>query len=108
MKIGAKIRPNIDESIRLYDKLLLVLSKHSVVSNWVEHEVEMALAKEHREKRTVLFPVRLDTAILEREYDGWPALVRHERHIGDFTHWKNHDSYQQAFERLLRDLNAET
>jgi uncharacterized protein YjbI with pentapeptide repeats len=107
MKIGAKFRPSIDESIHLCDKLLLVLSKHSVASNWVEHEVEMALAKEHREKRTVLLPVRLDTAILEREYDGWPALVQHERHIGDFTRWKDRDSYQQTFERLLRDLEAE-
>ena len=107
LKIGDKIRPRIDESIRLYDKLLLVLSVHSVASNWVEHEVEMALAKEHEEKRTVLFPVRLDRTILEREYDGWPALVRHERHIGDFTRWKDHDSYQQAFDRLLRDLKAE-
>jgi len=29
-------------------------------------------------------------------------------HIGDFTRWKHHDDYQQAFERLLRDLKAET
>lgn len=107
LKIGDKIRPRIDESIRIYDKLLLVLSEHSVTSNWVEHEVEMALAKEHKEKRTVLFPVRLDTVILEQEYDGWPALVRHERHIGDFTHWKDHDSYQTALNRLLRDLKAD-
>ncbi|WP_220205611.1 toll/interleukin-1 receptor domain-containing protein [Reticulibacter mediterranei] len=30
MKIGDKIRTRIDESIRIYDKLLLVLSEHSV------------------------------------------------------------------------------
>jgi uncharacterized protein YjbI with pentapeptide repeats len=107
MKIGDKIRYRIDESIRTYDKLLLVLSEHSVASTWVEHEVEMALAKERKEKRTVLFPIRLDEAILEMEYDGWPAEVRHTRHIGDFTKWKQHDDYQQALERLLRDLEAE-
>jgi hypothetical protein len=45
---------------------------------------------------------------LEREHDGWPTLVQNERHIGDFTCWKDHDRYQQAFERLLRDLKAET
>jgi hypothetical protein len=28
------------------------------------------------------------------------------RHVGDFTRWKEHDSYQKAFERLLRDLKA--
>ncbi len=108
IKIGDKIRHRIDESIRLYDKLLLVLSEHSVQSAWVEHEVEMALAKEHTEKQTVLFPIRLDDAILEMEQNGWPAEVRHTRHIGDFTKWKQHDDYQQALERLLRDLKAES
>ncbi len=28
------------------------------------------------------------------------------RHIGDFTGWKDHDAYQGAFARLLRDLRA--
>jgi hypothetical protein len=27
-------------------------------------------------------------------------------HVGDFTRWKEHDSYQRALERLLRDLKA--
>lgn len=30
-----------------------------------------------------------------------------EYHIPDFSNWKDHDSYQKAFERLLRDLKAE-
>ena len=38
MKIGDRIRPRIDETIRVYDKLLLVLSKASVESQWVEQE----------------------------------------------------------------------
>jgi hypothetical protein len=29
------------------------------------------------------------------------------RHIGDFTRWKEHDAYQKALERLLRDLRVE-
>ncbi len=33
LKIGDKFRVRIDESIRLYDKLLLVLSEHSLASN---------------------------------------------------------------------------
>ena len=39
MKIGDKIRLRIDESIRIHDELLLVLSENSVASQWVEHEV---------------------------------------------------------------------
>ena len=106
MKIGDKIRHRIDESIRLYDKLLLVLSKHSIYSQWVEHEVEMALAKERTRKQTVLFPVRLDKTIFQMNQDGWPSEVQHTRHIGDFEQWKDHDAYQKSFQRLLRDLQA--
>lgn len=106
LKIGDKIRPRIDESIHLYDKLLLVLSKHSVTSQWVEQEVETALEKERKENRTVIFPIRLDNAVMEIE-GGWPALIRNTRNIGDFTCWKEHDAYHKVLERLMRDLKAE-
>ncbi len=33
-------------------------------------------------------------------------VVRRQRNIGDFTRWKDHDAYSNAFERLLRDLKA--
>ncbi len=39
MKIGDKIRQRIEDSIQEHDKLLLVLSEHSVESAWVESEV---------------------------------------------------------------------
>jgi hypothetical protein len=91
--------------IRLHDKLLLLLSTNSILSDWVEKEVETAFDRERRDKRTVLFPVRLDNTIMDA-VDGWAADIRRTRHIGDFTNWKNHDSYQKAFDRLLRDLKA--
>ncbi len=107
LKIGDKFRTRIDESIRLHDKLLLVLSEHSVSSDWVEKEVETAMEQERQEKRTVLFPIRLDDAVINIP-NGWPADIRRTRHIGDFRKWKNHDDYQKAFDRLLRDLKTST
>ena len=53
----------------------------------------------------MLFPIRLDDAVMETG-QAWAADIRHTRHIGDFTRWKDHDAYQQAFQRLLRDLKA--
>jgi hypothetical protein len=105
MKIGDRIRPRIDETIRLYDKLLLILSKTSVASQWVEQEVATALARERQQGTTILFPIRIDNAVMTLETD-WPALIRNTRHIGDFRRWKTHGVYQKAFDRLLRDLKA--
>lgn len=105
LKIGDRFRDRINESIRLHDKLLLILSEHSVSSIWVNDEVEAAIEREYREKRTVLFPIKIDDAVMVSE-QAWTATVRRTRHIGNFTGWKDHDSYQKAFNRLLRDLKA--
>jgi len=98
LKIGDRFRVTIDETVRVYDKLMLVLSEHSVRSDWVE--------KEREQKRTMLFPIRLDAAVMELK-TGWPADIRRTRHLGDFRHWKDHAAYQKAFARLLRDLKAD-
>ena len=158
LKIGDKFRTRIDESIRIYDKLMVILSENSIRSPWVEDEVEAALEKERkkpgdgfrdtgygeretgsgedaaaREKErqkpgdgfrdtghgqggaalekerkpgnTVLFPIRLDDAVMDTG-QAWAASLRRTRHIGDFRAWKDHDQYQKSFERLLRDLKA--
>ena len=111
LRIGDKFRTRIDEAIRLHDKLLLILSEESVQSTWVENEVESAFEKEDNAKkrgedRTVLFPIRLDSAVMETDA-AWAANIRRTRHIGDFSAWKDHDAYKAAFERLLRDLKSE-
>ena len=106
MKIGDKIRDKIDQSIRIHDKLLLVLSEHSINSEWVEDEVEAAYEQERQRGKTVLFPIRLDPAVMDTG-KAWAAKLRRSRHIGDFTHWKDHDVYKKALDRLMRDLRAE-
>jgi uncharacterized protein YjbI with pentapeptide repeats len=54
-----KINVQIDEAIRVYDRLLLVLSPNSLASNWVEREIRKAQRRETEDKRRVLFPIRL-------------------------------------------------
>lgn len=103
LKIGDKFRQRIDEAIYLQDKLLLLLSKHSIESIWVASEVEAALEKEDRQQREVLFPVRLDDTVKETS-QAWAATLRRTRHIGDFTNWTDPQAYQSAIARLLHDL----
>jgi hypothetical protein len=52
-----------------------------------------------REKFTALFPIHLDDAVMD-------ALQPWAADIGDFTHWKEHDAYAKALERVLRGLSA--
>lgn len=106
LKIGDHYHQRIDESIRVYDKVILILSEHAIRSAWVEREVVAAREKEDREQRQVLFPLRLDEAVMGTTM-AWAADIRRRWHIGDFTCWKAPDAYQVAFQRLLRDLRAE-
>jgi len=59
IKGGQKLHEQIPEAIRLYDKLLLVLSENSIKSNWVETEIYHAIQDETRENRRKLFPIGL-------------------------------------------------
>jgi uncharacterized protein YjbI with pentapeptide repeats len=104
---GDYYRHKIDESIRIYDKVVLILSEHSIESEWVEKEVDTALEREESMDmaRQVLFPLRLDDTVMVSRRR-WVSSLRYHRHIGDFTHWKEHDAYQHAFEWLLRDLTV--
>jgi len=107
LKPGQLIRKGIDEAIHMQDKLLLILSKHSVKSGWVGYEVETALGREIRQQREILFPIRIDDAVFESTAN-WATSLVNQRHIGDFREWTDPSHYQQVFKRLLRDLKAQT
>jgi len=110
---GRKIHEQIDEAIRAYDKLLLILSHDSMNSVWVRTEIANARAREVQQKRHVLFPISLVPFSQIRSwklFDGDTGIdtareIR-EYFIPDFSDWKLRDSYQRAFDGLLRDLKA--
>lgn len=106
LKIRDRFPERIEESIRLHDKLLVILSENSVNSAWVEREVQAAVEKEHRQGATVLFPVRLDDAVMDSPR-AWAADIRRARHIGDFRSWKDQALFQLSLDRLVRDLRAQ-
>ena len=111
---GKKIHQQIDEAIRVYDRLLLILSEASMNSPWVKTEIANARAREEQQKRQMLFPITVAPFYRIKEWklfdadrgiDG--AREIREYFVPDFSNWKDHDSYQKAFERLVRDLKAE-
>lgn len=105
LKIGDRFEERIEESILSCEKLLVVLSMDSVNSHWVEREVQAAFEKERRQSKIVLFPVRLDDAVMDSPH-AWASDIRRTRHIGDFRKWEDRDSFQKSLDRVIRDLKA--
>lgn len=106
LKTGDKMRTQIYDAIQKNDKLLLILSKHAVKSDWVEREVELAFERERQPPETlVLFPIRLDDAVMQTN-TAWAGDIRRIRVIGDFRQWQDDAAYQRALQRLLRDLHT--
>lgn len=113
VRSGKKLQEQIDEAIRLHDRLLLILSDASMKSEWVKTEIAHARQKELNERRQVLFPIGLVPFEAVQRWEYFDADIGkdsareiREYFIPDFSSWKDHNSYQVALQRLLKDLKA--
>ena len=114
VQAGKKLHEQIGKAIEDRDKLLLVLSEHSMGSEWVATEIRKARKAEIKEGGQKLFPIRLVDFATIRDWECFDAdngkdlgVEVREYFIPDFSHWKEHDSFEVAFARLLKDLEAE-
>jgi TIR domain/Trypsin-like peptidase domain/Predicted nucleotide-binding protein containing TIR-like domain len=103
MQTGASIEQEIRRGLSSQDKLLLVLSRSSVRSPWVEEELRFALSLERERRGEVVFPLRLDNSVFESDS---PLLknLSNSRHISDFEGWENEGEYRKRLRSLVRDL----
>jgi len=113
VKGGEKLYDQIDTAIRVFDKLLIVLSEASLQSEWVMTELRNAREAERQSGKRKLFPVRLvdfetlrDWKCFDADSGKDLAVEVREYFIPDFSNWKDHDHFEVAFSRLLQDLRA--
>ena len=104
---GDFFRDKIDQAIHVHDRMVLILSKHSVNSRWVAYEVNQAIDREIDQQRIILYPIRIDDSVLESQ-EGWAAALKKRRHIGDFTQWSDPQEYQRTFDQFLKHLQPKT
>ena len=128
MQGGKKLIEQIDRAIRVNDRLLLVLSEHSMNSEWVKteirkaHHAELRLPKSSETSEVFprqrqyqkLFPIRLVSLDRIRDWSCFDAdtgkdlaVELREYHIPNFSNWKDHDAFESAFADLLCDLRAQ-
>jgi uncharacterized protein YjbI with pentapeptide repeats len=99
---GESIRDQLGAAIRAHDKLVLILSRESIKSDWVKLEVEKALITERETQRTILFPLTLDDSIFQI-FEPWVEALK-QRFILDFSSWKNEQLYMSSLSRLAKAL----
>jgi len=100
---GRKLHEQIDEAIRLHDKLLLILSPYSMESEWVKTEIAKARKREVRDERRVLFPIRLAPFETLRDWEcfdadtGKDSPARFASISSRLQQLKNHDPIRKPF-----------
>jgi len=103
LQVGGVLSEQIDRAVHAHDKVLLVLSESSVRSSWVRHELRNALRLEQDRKKTVLFPLSLDSTVFTASNGTEFDQLRH-RYILDFANWDEPRRYKRTFSKLVRDL----
>ncbi len=102
---GDYLERQIAEAIREHDRLILVLSPHSMASPWVGKELRLAW---HR-KRESLLPVRLCPI---EEIRAWTAGIESlppladEYPVQDFSAWQDDAVFRHELDKLLRALGG--
>jgi hypothetical protein len=101
---AGRLETQVDRAIHQASTVLLILSEHSIRSDWVEHEVRTARAREKEMKRDVLCPVALDETWKNSR---WPRRIMEqvtEYNILDFSDWKDDSKFENTFNRLIDGL----
>ena len=99
------LEKQVERAISLNRTVLLVLSKHSIESDWVEWEVEKARELQKKLGRDVLCPVALDDSWQSASWEGRLMNQIKKYNILDFSNWENADNFDQQFSKLLKGLN---
>ncbi len=110
---GQKIHVEVDRGIRIWDKVLLCCSAHSLTSWWVNNEVELAIQKEQGlwkergEETLSLIPLNLDGYMFKPQWrSGWKGQIT-ERLAADFRGWEQDNAkFEAQFERVVRALRT--
>ncbi len=105
--LAGPLQRQIDRAIRLNDTVVLVLSRASIESAWVENELDLAWRKEKEENRNVICPIALDdswkTKLQPDESSRVLWLTLEKKNVLDFSKWRT-KAFEPVYKNLVKGL----
>jgi len=95
IKVGDSLTKKIGDAIESMDYFGVVLSRHSVNSEWVQRELQVAMQRELQERKVVVLPLLLAPVEL-------PPFLR-DKLYADFT---TPERFKATFPKLLETLGV--
>jgi uncharacterized protein YjbI with pentapeptide repeats len=95
----------IDGAIGHDSKVVLILSEHSMQSDWVEQEVKEARTLEKERAHPILFPIALDVSWKDGRVPKRVMETTAEFNILDFSAWRDDQRFEKMFHTLLEKLD---
>lgn len=92
--VGDSIHQKVEEGISKCDYLILIVSKDSMKSSWVQDEINAIRNREKSQGSTILLPALLSNI----DIDGLPALLR-DRKVTIFA-----PKYEDGFRELIESI----
>jgi len=102
---AGRLETHLDKAFRQNPKVLLILSDHSMKSDWVEQEIRTARELERESGGAVLCLVELDES---RKADRWPKQIMEqitESDLLDFSAWRDKSKFESTFQKLIDSLD---
>ena len=85
--------------------VLLILSEHSIESDWVEAEIEKARQLEKTSDRPLLCPIALDDSWKNCKWEKRLMSQIKKYNILDFSGWETNTNFEKDFEKLAKGLD---